>query len=410
MEPDESREPGEHEEPIEKRVPKEPMEGGEPVKLNVQCEPTSQYRIRPSKKHAQSTHGDKTFISETDLTENNGENLSHCALCNKPFEETSSLRKHVRIHHSDVMPFQCDMCDERFTAKSPLTEHARTHHSEKPLHLDDDTYKAELNNAVENMLEKEGMDKPINTVIKLQKQTSGGNDVTQTSENKKVNRFECAQCKMIFRTEDRLLKHAATATHKSEQRYRCDVCGKSFKTETNLEQHKKTHSEKTPDFNYCIKEEPKDTFSSIDEPLATNIKSEMQAENNVSSEPGKSQKPGESPFQCDQCGKGFVAKSGLTEHMETYHFSVFTVTRRSCGKLTSVDILDDTVAKNLIAVSSVLNRHLRTQSIEKPHACSQCEKAFADRSNLTKHLRTHESSSDMIEVVSQSIHSNNSAE
>ena len=407
-EPKETMEPGEPMEPMELGEPKavmepeEPkavMEPGEPKKYKVQCDSINRLRRCPNKKHVKSSPSEKAFTGEAEVARNCGERLYQCALCDKRFEEASSLRRHVRMLHSDVMPLQCDQCDEGFIAKSTLIDHVRTCHNEKSFHLNDMS-KVELNETVENA---------STSVIIQSKQINECSDMTQISDNQNVNRFECTQCKMLFRTEDRLHKHLATATHKSEQRYQCDVCGKSFKTENHLKEHEKIHLEKTLDFKFNVKEEAKDTFSSIGEPV---IKSETQDDNYATEESGNIEEPGEPeepkqlgepeepkeprepeepqpPFQCEECGKGFEAKSALTEHMKTDHFSVFAVTRRSQGKLTSVDILDHTVAKNLITVSSALKRHLSTQRIEKPHLCSQCDKAFADRINLAKHLRTH---------------------
>ena len=389
-EPEKPMEPGE---PMETGEPGELVEPVEPEKCKVQCESMNQLRRCPNKKHVLSTSSEKAFTSEADVARNCGERLYQCALCDKTFEETSSLRRHGRMLHSDVMPFQCDQCDEGFIAKSTLIDHARTCHNEKSFHLNDMS-KVELNETVENA---------STSVIIQSKQINECSDMTQISDNQNVNRFECTQCKMLFRTEDRLHKHLATATHKSEQRYQCDVCGKSFKMENHLKEHEKIHLEKTLDFKFNIKEEAKDQFSSIGEPV---IKSETQDDNYATEElgehgypkepreleePKKLEKPEEPqlPFQCDKCNKGFEAKSALTEHMKTDHFSVFAVTRRSQGKVTSVDILHHTVAKNLITVSSALKRHLESQRIEKPHLCSQCDKAFADRINLAKHLRTH---------------------
>ena len=344
--PEGSKEP---EEPMEPRRPQEPMEPGEPMELEeleellepvepekckVQCESMNQLRRCPNKKHVPSTSSGKALASEANGAGNYGERLYQCALCDKTFDKASSLRRHGRMLHGDVMPFQCDHCDEGFIAKSALIEHVRICHNEKSFHLDDKS-KVELNETVEN----------ASTSVSIHsKQINECSDMTQISDNQNVNRFECAQCKMLFRTEDRLHKHLATATHKSEQRYECDVCGKSFKTENHLKEHERIHLEKTLDFKFNIKEEAEGKFSSIGEPV---IKSETQDDNYATEESGEPEEP-QSSFQCDKCDKGFEAKSALTEHMKTDHFSVFAVTRRSQGKLTSVDILDHTVAKNLI--------------------------------------------------------------
>lgn len=53
--------------------------------------------------------------------------------CTRRFQFRSSLKNHIKHHHSDVYEFVCEWCAMKFKAKYQLQDHITTKHQGKIL-------------------------------------------------------------------------------------------------------------------------------------------------------------------------------------------------------------------------------------------------------------------------------------
>ena len=78
--------------------------------------------------------------------------------------------------------------------------------------------------------------------------------------------------------------------------------------------------------------------------------------------------------ECEHCGKRFRDKSILTKHIRT-HTGERPFECEHCGKR--------------FAEKGTLRDHIRTHTGERPFGCEHCGKRFTLKHHLTRHIRTH---------------------
>lgn len=289
-------------------------------------------------------------LSETSSTHPSGQDTQfsniniplECRICALEFHSSSAQLKHS-YSHSCARFYQCTICVSVYNTKEELDAHFSSHQEEdKNFHFCEDCSKTFTTaiSLASHICKTESVKCPM--CSKYFRTESSLRYHMKFHEND--DKLFCKICNKVFSDEIKLQKHN-WYIHNNKKTHRCEECGKIFKSEASMKYHQKIH----------------------------------QCEDGVR------------PFACERCGKTFIRKSMLINHMTSSHKHVIHDTPCFTCK-----ICFEAFPSTSTAVSHMDNHHklecmdettysFEVHTVHRLFMCEFCERSFAEGNVLNNH-------------------------
>lgn len=204
----------------------------------------------------------------------------------------------------------------------------------------------------------------------------------------------CKQCPMLLGNEIRMQKHVEKAH--SVGAPTCNDCGRWFPGKTSLEVHSQMHAVRT--CRTCEKQ-----FTNRSCYRAHRSKCEPDARPNAHQVPRNKRSNIRDPatFTCDYCGKSYLSRPQLKNHIVWIHMDVRPHQCQWCGKrfYTPSRLAEHTIvhtrernfacdicgAKLVTKMAAIYHRRRHTG--EKPYECEDCGEGFISSSRRSEHAK-----------------------
>ena len=261
-------------------------------------------------------------LSRMEMSQSMPKEMYSCSKCNRSYSEPSELANHIGIHAVE-MPSKSTQCKVSFTPSQELEVHESTHSDLKPI--------------------------------------------------------KCLRCSKSFTPSDEANCESHGKSHKGGRCYTCPHCSEKFHAGKAQEGHKKKNNAEKPlkcsycdmRFRYTSQRDIHERVHTGDKPFKCTqchktFSMLFTLKNHVRIHTG------EKPYRCLQCDANFTGKTSLTQHMRI-HSGVYPYNcPYNCGKK--------------FRTAASLKRHIVIHTGERPYQCSKCEKRFACKRDLNRHL------------------------
>uniref|UniRef100_U5EPV7 Uncharacterized protein n=1 Tax=Corethrella appendiculata TaxID=1370023 RepID=U5EPV7_9DIPT len=202
----------------------------------------------------------------------------------------------------------------------------------------------------------------------------------------KVRPFICEICSATFTQKINLDIHMRRHTgEQADKKFKCDVCAKKCARLSELTRHRKSHFKSLPHAcSICQQRFPNITtyFSHVKSKHKDSVTPDdaikMVAENeNAEIVECDSVEVYEITLKgdllCNICSKKCRTPKALKKHKKQMHPKIYTCTE--CPKQ--------------FLYPSLLDKHVRVHTLEKPFSCGKCSQKFAQKINLDVHQKVH---------------------
>ena len=172
-------------------------------------------------------------------------------------------------------------------------------------------------------------------------------------EDDEEGQFTCHVCGLEFNKREALNYHLKR-NHENPEGFKCPKCPRMLKSESGLKYHMNIHDGFTFSCHMC----PKVLKSKHGLAYHMNIHNSSQA------------------FLCNDCGKSFVTKQKLQNHVRAKH----TMER---------PYVCDTCGSGFVRSDKLLIHKRRVHTGERPYSCEHCDWKGVDSSDLIHHRKKH---------------------
>ncbi|CAB3379275.1 Hypothetical predicted protein [Cloeon dipterum] len=286
-----------------------------------------------------------------------------CRFCPVRFKEHQDRDKHQLEQHPDQQNFyQCPICQFVCTSTAISQKHFTSSHPSEKMESKV-MYKCKICHQL------------MPSILMLRTHFS--------SWHLGAMIYRCRLCSATLKTK-KTLNHHVKVVHSKFRKRDCSICNKEFLTKRAYTIHFRMKHSKSSKVGFCCRLCQKKFDTKEDRKLHYTLDHE-----------------GESPYHCEECGKGFASKSGMYGHRQL-HTGTGISKCEHCGKeFTRKDSYNEHLLihngprhkcphcpKEFVQRSNLI-RHIRIHTGEKPYQCTYCDKKFSDKGACNSHIRVH---------------------